>query len=207
MLDEQTGIGSVSSSSKFAAVSLVLLICFYSAGIAKCSEPKSEEFFSPVIGEHKQLRYGKYLKAMDEKPLWNLSRPNNKYVFRLVWLRSFHHPIFVRIEKTDGGNCVLYARELSGAGGYAPGVVTVARTSIVGEKTFDAFLEKVSQLSFFEQPTNQDDSEASDGATWIFEINDHGKYHILDTFSGGKSKVLGLFLLREAKLLPEKHVY
>lgn len=162
--------------------------------------------FPPEIRANKQRWYLKHLTAMKETPIYNLPPESDKFVFRLLWLRSFHHPVCVKVEKSGESPAALLGKELSGAGGYAPGELIVNRKTEMSSESYDHLRDMLKSANFSEQPTDQD-SDANDGAQWIFELNDKGKYHIVDAFGGGTVRDVGIYLLKEAKLLPDKHVY
>ena len=61
--------------------------------------------------------YGRHLTAMGERALCPSASATS---YRFLWLRTFHHPVAIRVDRTDTGS-FLTAHELSGAGGYKPG--------------------------------------------------------------------------------------
>jgi hypothetical protein len=62
--------------------------------------------------------YSKHLRAMNQPSMWCGNEPDTEY--RFTWLRTFHHPVVVRV--TNTGNVTrIEAVELNGAGGYSPG--------------------------------------------------------------------------------------
>jgi hypothetical protein len=64
--------------------------------------------------------YSAYLRAMEEPPLSCGKVLGESY--RLLWRRTWHHPVSVRILRTDT-EVALTAVELDGAGGFEPGAV------------------------------------------------------------------------------------
>src|ERR1700683_1038859 len=65
--------------------------------------------------------YSKPLKALGEPSFWELSQRSNQQVYRFLWLRSFSHPVAVRLELRPDGSAILTIQTTDGAGGYAPG--------------------------------------------------------------------------------------
>ncbi len=53
--------------------------------------------------------YGKRLKAMKEESLLKSANENTE-IYRFFWLRTFHHPIFVRIEKSEKRSQTFFKR-------------------------------------------------------------------------------------------------
>jgi hypothetical protein len=71
---------------------------------------------SPRSDNFRNHWYSQQLEAMAEPVL----KPGgDSKVYRFAWLRSFHHPVAIRVVDGDA-HCTLHAIELDGAGGYAP---------------------------------------------------------------------------------------
>jgi len=166
----------------------------------------SQSTFSE-IKEFSQRWYSKHLKAMKEVPIYNSQKASERFVFRLLWLRSFHHPVCVKVEKNGYSPAVLVGNELSGKGGYGPGELVVDRKTEMSAKSYDQLRELLKSAKFAEQPIDQDKTNVDDGAMWIFEMSDKGQYHIVNSFGDGAIRDIGIYLLKEAQLLPGKHVY
>jgi hypothetical protein len=65
--------------------------------------------------------YSKQFKAMKEPSLWELSRTQSSPSYRFIWLRSFHHPMVLRVDINADGSSLLTTKIGSGNGGYKPG--------------------------------------------------------------------------------------
>jgi len=71
--------------------------------------------------------YSKMLFALQEPVLRNYQ--GDKEIYRFTWLRTFHHPISVRLEKQN--NIIkLFVKVCNGAGGYEPGQLIFDTTLI-----------------------------------------------------------------------------
>src|SRR5258706_15132529 len=82
----------------------------------------AQQYFPPGVLESKANWYSRYLKALHEPSLWELSLHDPKAeVYRFVWLRSFHHPIAVRLVVRTNGSGWIHSRMTTGQGGYEPG--------------------------------------------------------------------------------------
>ena len=62
--------------------------------------------------------YSEMLQALNEPILLGLD--GDAEIYRFTWLRTFHNPIVIRIER-KGGSIELTAKASNGAGGYKPG--------------------------------------------------------------------------------------
>src|SRR5215471_9631010 len=63
--------------------------------------------------------YSKHLAALSEPPLWKVSRQHPAVEeYRFLWLRTFHHPLSVRLTVASDSAGTLTYKETSGKGGY-----------------------------------------------------------------------------------------
>lgn len=138
--------------------------------------------------------FAKALAAMKEP---SLLCATDVIVYRFLWLRTFHHPISVRVTD-DGKHISMVAIELDGQGGYSFGVQSRHRASEISREQFNALTKDFSPTDFGKLPTRQGDA-GLDGAEWIFEVSDHGKYHVVERWSP-RNDALVDFGLRFLKL-------
>jgi len=125
--------------------------------------------------------YGKHLAAMGESSLLDIDNADTES-YRFLWLRSFHHPISVRIERR-GYTFGLKAVELDGSGGYEPGKIRQTDDVVIYSDQWCRFTSLLDEAKFWEQPTSSDSSLGWDGAQWILEgVNDE-RYHIVHRWS------------------------
>ena len=125
--------------------------------------------------------YGKHLRAMDEAPLHfpDKMAPES---YRFVWLRSFHHPVSVRIWNT-GTELFINMKELSGAGGYEPGRMIRTEQRRLSQGEWDAFMRLLENSCYWDMPTENIDDAGLDGAQWILEGVREGRYHVVDRWT------------------------
>ncbi len=123
-------------------------------------------------------RYSKHLSAMGE-PSISCGQPGDAY--RFTWLRTFHHPVVVRVSGM-GNHAIVQAVELDGAGGYEPGKVLrrIEKTLSAGE--FEKLKSSFSTAEFGSMLTSEK-REGLDGSEWIVEMSDNGKYHLVVRWS------------------------
>lgn len=135
--------------------------------------------------------FSQQLRAMGE-PSLSCGAPAR--VYRFTWLRTFHHPVAVRV--TDfGRRGRLDAIELDGAGGYEPGQPRRRRSFVLGAKTMVALREAMAPAWDIAatEPTS-----GRDGAEWIIELADERHHHSIVRWSPERGPVreLGLRLLQ-----------
>ncbi len=154
-----------------------------------------------------QQWYGEQLCAMTEAPLAHLPADET---YRFLWLRSFHHPVSVRID-ASGGRSTLVAVELNGAGDREPGTIERRTERTLSLPEWSSLTAAVRAASFWETPTNdpaRDNGE--DGAEWIVEGQVAGIYHVVSRLSPeqGPFRAVGEAFLRAAGLsFPADEVY
>jgi hypothetical protein len=131
--------------------------------------------------------------------------------YRFLWLRSFHHPVAVRLEVKPDGTGLLTTKIANGAGGYSPGTLIQNPTVAVTKAETDAFLAKIEKSGFWTAPNPVNDQRGTDGSQWIVEGVRNGEYHVVDRWSPSKGLAhdLGMFLAFDlARLsIPPNEIY
>jgi hypothetical protein len=150
--------------------------------------------------------YSNKLYDMKESIVYNQSGKN---IFRFIWLRSFHKPVVIRLEEADN-KIQLTWKMASGAGGYETGELIVDKSKIISKSEFDKFTSLLATAKYWEMSPQQD-SNGSDGAQWIIEGLQNGKYHFVDRWSSNTEtdfQKCALYLLRLTDLeIPQKDIY
>jgi hypothetical protein len=126
--------------------------------------------------------YPKHLKAMKEPSLYEKRADKAVEQYRFLWLRTFHKPLAVRIQK-DSGGITLRVVSLSGAGGYEPGKIEHDETLTLSTNQWAAFVKLVEKASFWQTPTKEKYEQGFDGSQWILEGQAAGKYHVVDRWT------------------------
>jgi hypothetical protein len=165
--------------------------------------PRSDQFLAEW--------YSKQLKALDEPSLWSLSKTRNEHSYRFLWLRTFHHPVAVRIDVNADGSSRLTTKMASGTGGYNPGQLVQSDKSALTKERTDWFLGKIEESKFWELAPVDNSRTGMDGAEWIIEGVKNGNYHIVSRWSprDGPLRAIGLLMLHDfAKIeITEKETY
>lgn len=155
--------------------------------------------------------YSAQLKALDEPSLLETSKNPELQTYRFVWLRTFHHPIAVRLDVMGNGSGVLTVKIANGAGGYEPGKLIENTSAPVTQKQTEEFLKRIDSLGFWELPSFDESQSGFDGSRWIVEGVKDGKYHVADRWTPGKGPVHDLgamlaFTLARLKI-PKDQLY
>jgi hypothetical protein len=184
---------------------------------AVCPESSSLTFFFPQSTFHPKpdldgfVRkwYSHQLSAMKEPSLSCGVAPGTE-AYRSTWLRTFHHPIAVRISWSEERG-ELTSVELDGAGGYEPGSILKTGHRPLPKGEWSVLKASVERLKFWAMPTRLSaDLSGADGAQWIIEGRRGDEYHIVDRWSPktGSYRDVGLQFLRLAGIIvPAREVY
>ncbi len=160
------------------ALCLKFCICIYSNYKKNSYFPKN--LFSYDL---KEKWYAENLFSLKEPSLYTKKQNDEKSYFRFFYLRTFDHPLSIRIEidlKKNEAN--LYYKECNGAGGYDPGKLVKDKLIKLSKDEISKFEYLYKSLVFEDLPTEQNDA-GFDGAQWIVEVNQDGKYHLVDRWS------------------------
>lgn len=184
-----------------------------------CPMPSADDYFMPALSvpsaplavsldEFSRQWYSKHLRAMSE-PTLSCGPGNAEETYRFLWLRTFHHPIAVRVARLKEG-IQLSAVELSGAGGYEPGGIIKQIHKSLSSDQWQTLISEVEDCKYWSQPSVDNSGIGLDGAQWIIEARRGQSYHVVDRWNGGPCDSLGLLFLDLAGLKPTKpddHIY
>jgi hypothetical protein len=153
--------------------------------------------------------YSAYLRAMHEPSLFEASNDRSLVAYRFLWLRTFHHPIAIRLTIRPNGTGTLIGKITSGAGGYKTGVMTWDKSVEISTAQVQQFLIASQKAAFWTLPTGGL-ARGNDGAQWIMEGVHAGVYHVVDRWSPEKTDYANmcLFLLGVSTIqIDAKDVY
>ena len=212
----------------------VFLSCICNSS-ASAEQEKQADFFPASAFDTDQVRneiyqrwYGEPLAAMREPSLlgWT-TRPDNKgiQVYRFLWLRSFDHPVAVRVQKEQDGNVRLFTKVLDGHDGG--GKLIVEKTKLITNEEWLGLLKRIRDSEFWAIATNEQNWyytedgmiagwSTKDGAEWVMEGSVGDNYHVVARQSpndgeyrkSGKYRDLCLYILTLSDLdLDKERVY
>ena len=172
---------------------LALVACFVAAAFSATPGISAET--RPLIAEAQFV--SDILRVMGEPPIGHV--PPGDQVFRFLWLRSFHKPFLVQVEKR-GDVAELVVKSLDGPWSRKR-VSTLAyekRTKISSD-AWDR-LAAMRRDAFWGQPSSDPAEMGDDGAMWILEGSSWGEYHIVErwTPTEGAFREMGIAMLELA---------
>jgi hypothetical protein len=132
------------------------------------------------------------------------SYKGNKEIYRFTWLRTFHHPVAVRLEKQNN-TIRLFSKVCNGAGGYEPGQLIFDTTLIVTDNQYKSLTQKIENINFWNLKTEQRDDAGNDGSEWIIEAVKDNNYHMVTRWTPsegrqGSFRSVGEFLVSLSKI-------
>ncbi len=192
---------------------LLLLLCALVAAVAQ--EPYFPQGVLDDDAQGDLFRsnwYSKHLKALEEPSLFQMARASSAESYRFVWLRTFHHPVIVRVDIKANASGELTTKLSSGAGGYEPGKLIENTSRPLTQRQTEKFLATIQRLQFWELPTHETpETVGCDGSQWIIEGIKDGKYHVVDRWTPAKGAIhdLGLtFIFGLAQMrIPKDQIY
>ena len=122
--------------------------------------------------------FSEHLFAMREPLLFN--KKTEKESYRFLWLRTFHNPIAIRIEK-NGTDIRLYWKQCDGAGGYEPGKLILNKSKKLTAAHWNTFTSKIDAIDFWNAKVN--DNGGNDGSEWILEGATPTHYNVIYRWS------------------------
>lgn len=151
------------------------------------------------------------LAALREPSLLALSKNKPAESYRFLWLRTFHHPVAVRVDVHADGTAMLTVKETSGAGGYSPGRLVTSKSRALSKPETESFLQAIKAAGFWTLPGPIPPNAGMDGAEWSVEGVKDGNYHVVTRWSptSGPVYTLGRFFLFDlARLqIPKNEFY
>lgn len=153
--------------------------------------------------------YSKMLFVLKE-PILNTYKGNTE-IYRFTWLRTFDHPVSVRIEKQND-TVRVFVKVSNGAGGYEPGEIIVDTTFDISISDFINLNKKIDGAGFWQMPTQNRKNTGRDGSEWIIEGVKDKKYHMVNRWSPVKDshdgfRSIGEFLIAISKIKGENDIY
>jgi hypothetical protein len=173
----------------------VLLICVSTA--------KAQDFLPRSLDANQQVDelkngwYSKNLEALREPVFFKMAGDSSKECYRFLWLRSFNHPVSVRLCRESADKWKLTTKVAGGAAGFHPGALILDESNELYNPEVEPFLARIDTFAFWSAPNPVNDQTGTDGSQWVIEGVKNGKYHIVDRWTpkDGVARELGWYLV------------
>ena len=165
----------------------------------------SQTYFpTGAVPEAAAVRYARFLTAMHEPSLYELSRQNPAAeAYRLLWLRSDRSPTSIRFAPKPGGTGWFYRRTTGGTGSTQPGGLRQRGMSWSWKSRTASFLSTINDVGFWNLATGGPDALDVCRSHWILEGVRQGQYRVIDRCSPPESdpiRIIGVRAMRLASL-------
>jgi hypothetical protein len=170
----------------------------------KQAPPKASDYQIHQTLEDEHL-YSKPLTEIGQPLLCSQPVPAHKEWYRFVWVPTFEHPAFLRVDIESDGTGTLITRVWSGAGGYEWGKSVKNERKLTPEEQSNLF-ETLADIGFWTLPSQVErppNVVVLDGTDWIIEGVKEGKCHFVTRDSSPLTQLFQTqFLAGVAKLRP-----
>lgn len=166
--------------------------------------PKASDFRIHQTLEDAHL-YSKTLTDIGQPLLCSQPIPTDKEWYRFMWMPTFDHPAFLRVDIDSEGSGTLLTQVWRGAGGYEWGKSAKQARKLTTDEESDLFLT-LADIGFWTLPSQVEyppNEVVLDGTDWLIEGVKDGKCHVVTRYSTPLTEFFEeQFLVRVAKLKP-----
>lgn len=157
--------------------------------------------------------YSRKLLELHESSLWEVSRQQpSTEIYRFLWLRTFHHPISIRVTVANRNVGELEVKETNGYGGLPrSGKLIRDDKRILSKAEMELFFTNLVKLQLWTSHHSNEYRGGPDGAQWVLEAVRNGQYRILDVWGPEGSEPMRLFGITMLNLahmeIPPANIY
>jgi hypothetical protein len=169
-------------------------------------EPAFPQTYFPAgaLAEPAAIRYARFLTAMHEPSLYELSgqKPDTE-AYRLLWLRSDRSPVSIRFLAKPGGTGWFYRHVIGGSGSTQPGRSRQNGMSWSWKSRTASFLKMIDDSGFWSLTTDGSDTPDVCRSHWILEAVRQGQYRVIDRCAppeGDPIRVIGVRAMKLANV-------
>jgi hypothetical protein len=152
--------------------------------------------------------YSQRLKDLGQPVLCDEPIPERAEWYRFLWVPTFEHPVFLRLDVDSDGIASLVTVVWSGQGGYEWGKPVRTERKLTTQEQGDLFAV-MADIGFWTLPSEVEDPPnviVLDGTEWLIEGVKGGKCHVVTRYSSPLTRLFeDQFLANVAKLQPYYH--
>lgn len=151
--------------------------------------------------------YAEFLRAVKEPPLCRKPLPTHAESYRFIWIPTFLHPVFMRVDIQQDGTAVLRVETLSGKGGYDWGKVQTNTSRKLEPSEEETLFTTLADMGFWDLPARVEFEDpysvTVDGTAWVIEGVRNGACHAVSRYSSPLTDIFSKYFLGEvAQLRP-----
>lgn len=158
-------------------------------------------FPSGILDKDSVAAYTKLLQAAEERPLFSMTANPDRVCCRLIWQRSFHAPVVIRVE-VEAKKTKVHVKVLK----YDPASreYHLIRTDVrqLDEWGYASLLGPIrrNKAVFWEMPPQDPQEAGVDGSGWTLELLMDGEYKVVSRWSpkDGPLYELGRAMIEQA---------
>jgi len=159
----------------------------------------------PDLSDFRSRWYAKHLRAMSEPSLLDAAKNKSADSYRFLWLPTFRQPIAIRLAIRSDGTAQLTGIEMTGKGGYDPGLVATIEIVEISQDQIHQFrglLQTTEYWSMLTVDSKLHEESIRDGDEWVLEGVRDGRYHVVARVSprNGTYREACLYLLSLSKI-------
>ncbi|HEV2290061.1 MAG TPA: hypothetical protein VGR81_14045 [Candidatus Acidoferrales bacterium] len=158
--------------------------------------------------------YSRNLRALDEPSLWEVSQQDKQtVVYRFLWIRTFDHPVAVRVTIAPNNTGTVVVKMSDGFGEAGPGHLIKDESHTLPATEVADLIARIQRANFWDVPTVEPmKGTGLDGAEWVLEGVSSGNYHVVTRWSSqanGSYRKLCLFFVHDLAHLkiPRSRIY
>jgi hypothetical protein len=149
--------------------------------------------------------YSEHLKDLGQPALCHEPIPEQAEWYRFLWVPTFEHPVFLRVDLESGEIANLVTVVWSGHGGYEWGKPLRTERKLTSDEQYDLFAA-MADIGFWTLPSEIEGPPnmfVLDGTEWLIEGVKDGKCHVVTRNSSPLRRLFeDQFLAKVAKLRP-----
>lgn len=162
------------------------------------SDVQAYETFDPDL-------YSKAFDEMKEPQLCQQGLSEHMHGYRFLWVPTFDHPVFMRVDIEADGTAILRVETWSGKGGYGWGKVQAGTTrKLSWDEQADLFAT-LADIGFWTLPSRIKDPYHIflDGTEWLIEGVRDGRCHVVIRYGSPLTEIFSQYFLGNvAKVKP-----
>ena len=167
------------------------------------TKPNWQDTTQNAVDSFTNSWFSKNLFALKEPILKDYNGDNE--IYRFTWLRTFNHPVSVRIERHQN-TYRLTSKVCNGASGFDPGKLIYDTSISLTQNQFEKTILFLNNSDFWNLKTEDNEHSGKDGSEWIVEAYKNKEYKMVYRWTpekGTKFREIGVYLFSISQIKNE----